>query len=557
MIHMPVIRVSMSDLESLLAKRLTLEELYKGLTRLKCEIENIAGDTVEYEANHDRPDLFSSEGLARALRPFLGLEERHYRIEESGNVRGYAEDVAGRPYIALAVVRDVVLSEEAISQIMQLQEKLASTYGRGRRKASIGVYDLDLIKPPIYYRAVDPDKAKYIPLNEKREMTLREVLSETDKGRLYGYIIEHMERYPVLMDSEERILSLAPILNADYNKVTTKTRNILVDSTGLSPDIVVDMVTIMSANIVERSRSGVVELVRVEHPGGLVIEAPRKAGSTITVDLGDVSRLLGVELSVEEALKLLQQHYYRVKSVSGKVFSVEAPAYRIDVKTWVDVAEDIAVSYGYHALGGQADSLPPSISVGRLHPLEYASRRIRDILVGMGFTEVSNYMMSSVEAQTSLLGGGREVFIVENPKSEKYTALRSWLTPGLLETIVENTGKRPRIAVFEIGDVVIPDASRETGARVERRLCVALSHEKATLTDGLAVVKALLRDLGVKPLFEGATIAGFLQGRTAVIRVDDDNVGFVGEVEPGILYRLGVVNPVVIAEVVLNKVINH
>lgn len=556
MIGMPVIRVSISDIEALLGSRVTLEKLYKGLTKLKCEVDNVEGDILEYEANHDRPDLFSAEGLARALRPFLGLEGKQYRIVNS-SIKGYSEGIPGRPYIALAVVRDVVLNEEAIVQIMQLQEKLASTYGRARRKASIGVYDLDKIKPPIYYRAVDPYETRYKPLNENREMTLRQVLSETEKGRLYGYIIESMERYPVLMDSEGTILSLAPILNSDDNKVTTNTRNILIDSTGLNPEIVVDMVTIMAVNIAERSQSRIIEVVGVEHPSGLIIEAPRRKGSLVSVNLSDVSRLIGVDISVEDAVRYLSLHYYTVRSIEGGVLMVEAPIYRLDVRSWVDVAEDIAISYGYDAIGRQADSLPYSTSIGKIHPLEYISRRVRDILVGLGFTEIASYMMTSIESQTTLMGYNQEVFVVENPKSDRYTAIRSWLTPGIIEAMIENKGKRARLAVFEIGDVVLPDESMETNARVERRIGIAVSHEKATLTDGLAVVRTLFKELGVALSFEKTIVPGLLPERTAAINVNGEQVGFVGEVKPEILYKLGLMNPVVVSEINLNKIINY
>lgn len=552
-----MIRVNLRDLERLLGKPLELRELYKGLARLKCEIEAVSGDILEYEASHDRPDLFSCEGLARALRPFLGLPRKDYRIVDSSRVKGYAEHIAGRPYIALAVVRDVELDNEAITQIMQLQEKLASIYGRNRRKASIGVYDLDAIEPPIYYKAVDPDAVRYIPLNESREITLREVLMETEKGRLYGYIIESMDKYPVLMDSKNRVLSLAPILNADFNKVTSSTRNILIDSTGVDPQLVIDVVTIMSLSIAERSKSGIVESVEVVYPDGSVLKAPRERGNTIRVNVKEVRRLLGVNLEPESVAGYLGQHYYKIKAVEGDSMDVEAPAYRIDVRSWVDVAEDIAISIGYNTLGGEAASLPHSVSIGRMHPLEYYSRRIRDILVGLGLSEVANYMLSSMETQRTLLGQrSLNIFTLENPRSEKYAVLRAWLSPGILETIVENAGRRSRIMIFEIGDVVIPDESMETNARVERRLCIAISHRDATLTDGLAVIKALSRELGLEPSFMKTSMEGFLEERTSLIVVKGRRVGFIGEVDPRILYKLRVENPVVIGEIVLNELIS-
>ncbi|MEM1760749.1 MAG: phenylalanine--tRNA ligase subunit beta, partial [Desulfurococcaceae archaeon] len=184
---MPVIVVSRRDLERLVGRSLTYEEIFDYLTRLKCEVEKIGEDVIEYEATHDRPDLFSVEGLARAIRIMNGEKQSFEFIDE--NIVFYNKGVPYRPYVAFAIVKNIVLDDEAIKQIMQLQEKLASIYGRKRRKASIGVYDFDKFKIPIYYELADPMETRFIPLDYNEEMNLLEILEKTEKGREYGWII--------------------------------------------------------------------------------------------------------------------------------------------------------------------------------------------------------------------------------------------------------------------------------------------------------------------------------------------------------------------------------
>ncbi len=532
--------------------------MYRLLAKLKCEVEEVSGDKVILEASSDRPDLFSVEGIARALRPWLELKPKDITVKDS-SVNGYAEEIPQRPYVALAVVRDLVLTDEAIKQMMQLQEKIADTYGRRRRKISIGVYDLDKIKPPIYYKLADPDETRYRPLNEPKEMTLREVLEKTDKGQAYGYIIKDMEKYPILADSRGEVLSLVPILNSDDYKVTAETKNVLIDSTGTSLNDVVNAVTIMAYNIAERSRTGIIEVVAVNYVSGLVVKAPRISAEPIEVRVREVNRLLGTSLSAHEIAGLLRRFYYVIEDLKEDSLIVKAPVYRIDVKTWVDVAEDVAMAYGYERLGEEATSLPPTQTIGRIHPIEYVSRKVRDILIGLGFQEVANYMMSSRATQLHLLEvGDREMFVVENPRSERFEGLRLWLAPQLVEVVAENAEKatKSKLMIFEVGDVVIPDDTFETSARVERRVGFAITHEKATLTDGLAYVKAMFSELGVKPSFEKSHVSGFLPERTAAIKACGGDVGFVGEVNPQILLRLGLKNPLVIAEVSLSKIIS-
>lgn len=539
----------------MLGRKLEIRDIYWLFTKLKCEVESIEEDLIVYEANSDRPDLFSVEGVSRALRPWLGLDWRKFNIAES-EIKGCAKYIPERPYVALAAVRDLQLSDEAVSQIMQLQEKITQTYGRGRRKISIGVYDLDYIKPPITYDLADPDATVFRPLNESRQMNLKEVLDKTEKGALYGHIIRDMLKYPVLRDSEGRVLSLVPIINSDDCKVTPDTRNVLVDATGTSLEDVVNAVTIMTTSIVERSKTGVIENIRVNYENGLVVEAPRRDTARISVSISDVNNLLGTDLTLDEVIGFLKYFYYEVIETGDNLLIVKPPVYRVDIRTWVDVVEDIAIAYGYEFLGSEALHLPSINKPGKLHPLEYLSRRLRDILTGLGFQEIANYIMSSRSIQQELLGIQQEMFLVENPRSERFEGLRIWLTPQLIEVVKENIGKHARIMVFEIGDVVIPDAEQETRARVERRLGVVVSHEKATLTDGLTYVKVLLRELNINPVFEKSTIPGFLPERTAVIRGCGSELGFVGEVDPRTLYRLEIRNPVVVAELYLNKVIS-
>lgn len=554
---MPVIRVSRRELKRLLGIELTTSDIYKALTRLKCEVERVENDEIEYEVTSDRPDLYSVEGLSRAIRPWLGLEWKSYTIVRS-SITGFAENIPERPYIALAVVRDLELSSEAISQIMELQEKVAQTYGRSRRKVSIGLYDLDALKPPIFYKLVDPYKTMFRPLGERELMSLKEALRRTEKGLIYGYIIEKMDKFPVLQDSEEKILSLVPVINSEDCRVTENTQNVLIDATGTSLDDVVNAVTIMATSLAERSRTRLIEQVITTFPSGLVVGAPRMRGSVINVDITDLNNLLGTSLTVNEIKNFLEKyHYYRVLRIDGDVLTVEAPIYRIDVKSWVDIAEDVAIAYGYDKLGLEAENLAPSTSIGRIHPIEYLSKIIRDIALGLGFHEVANYIMSNRYVQLELLGAQWEIFLVENPRSERFEGLRIWLTPGLLLTLLENADKYSRLKLFEIGDVVIPDETFETRARVDRRLSLLIYHEKTTLTDGLVHVKALMRELGLEVSFSKGIVPGFLPERTALIHSCGENVGFVGEVHPEILLKLELKNPVVIAEISLSKILSN
>ncbi|ADI31695.1 phenylalanyl-tRNA synthetase, beta subunit [Staphylothermus hellenicus DSM 12710] len=553
---MPVIRIAKWDLERLVGRTLSNEEIMDYLPRIKCEVETISEDgEIEYEATHDRPDLYSVEGVARSLRYLLGIKSLNYKFIDEG-VKAYNMGVPRRPYAAFAIVKDLELDHESVKQIMQLQEKLATTYGRSRRKASIGVYDLDKFKMPIYYELRDPDNTSLVPLNEAREMSLREILEETEKGKIYGHILRDWDKYPVIRSSDGKILSLAPIINSEDTRVTTYTKNVLIDSTGLDPRTVVDAVTIMATSIAERSTSKKIIFVDTIMPDNTILQAPRDKGPTIELHLDDAEKVLGIKIDTKNIVEYLEKMGHETVEISNNNIKIVAPPYRIDIKSWIDIVEDIAMAIGYDTIGVKADKLPPATHPGRMHSLEYISRLIRKILVGYGFTEITSYMMSNPQTQLEMFGlKDKKIITVLNPKMDKYTGLRRWLTPGLLEVIIENKEKQSSMKIFEIGDVAIPDPNTETGARIERRIGIAITHGKATLTDGLAIVSTLLNRLKLNPTFEKTHIKGMLPERTASIKINGEEIGFVAEIHPDILYRLDYQFPVVVSEIVLNKLL--
>ncbi len=553
---MPVIRVSRKDLERLVGKKLSDEDILYLLPRLKCEVEVIEDDVIEYEATHDRPDMYSVEGLARGIRYMLGIGNNRFLYIDK-NYKAYSRGVPKRPFIAFAIVKNVELDDEALKQIMQLQEKLATTYGRGRRKASIGVYDLDKFTMPIHYELRDPEKTRFIPLNGDRPLSLIDILRETEKGQIYGYLIKDWKKYPVIRDARGKILSMPPIINGEDTKVTVETKNILIDSTGIDRETVIDMVTVMATSIAERSRDRSIYYVETIIPNMKSIKAPRDRGIVLEVWPDKVNELLGTSLKPEDMVKILQRMGYELVEVGDNRLYIETPPYRLDIHGWVDIAEDIAIGYGYGKLGKEAVVLPPATHPGRIHPLEYLSRIIRNIMISYGYIEVANYMMSNPYQQLELFGRKDDMIKVVNPKMDKYTGLRLWLTPGLLEVVLKNIEKEKEIRIFEVGDVVIPDNKSETGGRVERRVGIMISHDKATLTDGLAIVNTLLKNLGLKPVFRENTYPGMLPERSADIFIDEQYIGFLGEIHPRILYDLGIPYPVVTSEIILNNLLNY
>ena len=157
---MPTIDIEYQELQRLLCTDLEndMSKLDEMLAFIKGEVKlyNEREGTVSIEMKDtNRPDLWSVEGLTRALRGYLNQEKglKQYNAGKSivdVNVDSKLYNI--RPFICCSVIKDIHLTDNTIKGIMHLQDKLDKTFGRNRQKTSIGIYNFDLINPPLLNR---------------------------------------------------------------------------------------------------------------------------------------------------------------------------------------------------------------------------------------------------------------------------------------------------------------------------------------------------------------------------------------------------------------------
>lgn len=158
---MPVITFDYEDLYELLGMEIPKEKLIELLPMIGSDIDDYDDKQVKVEFFPNRPDYLSVEGVARTLKGFLNLEKGlpEYNIETSKinvEVDSNLENI--RPYIAFGIVESVDLTGNKLKQIMEFQEDLHWVLGRDRKKVAIGIHNLDVIEPPFFYKAADPNK---------------------------------------------------------------------------------------------------------------------------------------------------------------------------------------------------------------------------------------------------------------------------------------------------------------------------------------------------------------------------------------------------------------
>ncbi len=465
---MPVIEVLYSDLENLLNTDLPSdrEALNEILAYVKGEVDRWEGDEIAIEIKDgNRPDLWSVEGIARELRGVLGIEEGliPYAIHASSGIEvTVSPDLHDiRPYIAASIVKRVRLTDDIIREFMHLQDKLDHTYGRRRGRASIGLYNYDLLTPPLQYTVVKPTEISFVPLGEVAPMDLKTILRTHPKGIQYGHIINKYARWPILMDSRDQVLSIPPIINSnDLGRITEGEHNIFVEVTGTVFRTVLNSLNLVTLSLADRGHDILSTMIKYPYPVERQkhLTTPQFPTSSLTLQLETINQVLGIPLTRYEVELLLKKARYDVTDAISQEIEVIVPSYRIDVMHPLDIIEDIAIMYGYNNITPQ---WPKQITFGEISANEHFVDLTREIVVGLGFQEILSFTLTNKENLVQRMGTP-DTNIVEliNPTSQRFTCLRNWLLPGLLKFLGQNTHIEYPQKIFEVGECVILDATQ-------------------------------------------------------------------------------------------------
>lgn len=556
---MPTVEVELEDLESLLGMELPRDEekLNEILSYVKGEAKNLEAQEIRIELkDSNRADVWSVEGLARALRGYLGFEKglKDYHIQGSSGVEVNVDLKLKniRPYIACSVIKGAKLTEAAIRQIMHFQDKMDQTYGRNRRKTSIGLYDFDLINPPLRYEVAKPSEVSFVPLEFSEKLTLEEILEKHPKGIEYGRIVRKFPMWPVFIDSENKVLSFPPVINSnDLGRITPKTENVLVEVTGTAIDTVQN--TLINVTLALADRGGRIYSAKIHYPYKGMADAttPNLKGETLKLDLNYVQKVIGMQFSPKEIRELLEKAHYGVVKATKSEVTVKVPCYRVDVLHPIDVVEDVAIAYNYNRIQPR---WPQLLTIGGLSQEAEFRDLVRELMVGLGFQEILTYMMTAPEVLfTKMNVDAQRVVEIANPRLLSMTCLRNWLIPSLMEFLSRNTHVEYPQKVFEVGYCVVHDKEKENKTSdIETLACVTI-HSDASFTEAKSALDALFTNLGVSYSLEESSHKSFIEGRMGRILVENTELGFIGEIHPQVLQNWGLENPAAAFEINLNR----
>lgn len=531
------------------------EKMQERIALFGTPIDKLSDEELEIEIFPNRPDLLSYHGFKRAFLAFIGKKPglREYKINKPQKdykviVDSSVKEI--RPFTVCSIIKNLKFDSEKIKEMIEIQEKLHLTMGRNRKKLAIGIYPLEKITLPITYKALEPDKISFIPLEMDREMNGLQILQRHPTGRDYAHLLAGKAKFPIFVDAANQILSMPPIINSQLTgKVAETTKDIFMECSGFDIETLKKCLNILVATFADMGG----EVYQMEIYYGLTKKeiSPNFTPEKMKVALENVNRLIGLNLNEKELQKNLEKMGHKY---DPKTKSVESAPWRVDLMHEVDLIEDVAIAYGYENL---IPEIPDISTTGKESKKEMIKRKIGEILSGLGLLEVSNYHLTTKSDQIINMGlnekNEKNIVEVEQSKTD-YKILRKNLTHYLMKNFGENVDSEYPQRIFETGTIF---SLKNENIDEKENLAIALA--PGNFTELKQIIEYLFRMLDkkyqiVEPKENHKETEHLIDGRIGEIKVNDKVVGYLGEVHPKILQNWKIRMPVVILEMDLEEI---
>ncbi len=213
----------------------------------------------------------------------------------------------------------------------------------------------------------------------------------------------------------------------------------------------------------------------------------------------------------------------------------------------VDIYEDVSIGYGFERYGKAPHPLVQTY--GSLLPETEFGENLKDIMVGLGYTELTTLTLSNKREEFVISGlPACETVDVTNPITEDHTCLRAYLMPSLMRILRHNKHRDLPQQIFEVGFVV-------RDQKTVLHLCALKTASKTSFTEAKSLTEAVLRELNVKYALTPCDYPTFIPGRGAAVMTDGRQLGVFGELAPQVITDFEMTHPVLMLELDLSGLI--
>ncbi len=541
---MPVIELSYSRLQKLVGK-VTKKQISDSLPFLGLDIESENKDLVRIEYSPNRPDYSTDFGIALGLQGLLGIKIGAIKLKiiksnkYSISVKSGVSKI--RPFVTGIIAKGGKIDDKIIKQLMTMQEDLHFGIGRKRKKSSIGIHDLEKISFPLVFTTTNRHH-KFTPLNSNKDLSISEILTNTDVGKNYGHILGNSSQVPLILDANQQTVSFPPIINAAVTTVTTKTKNLFVEVTGFNKDDIEDMLSVVATIL--QSAGFTLESVKVS---GAKNSSPKFESKKMIVNSSLINQTLGLNLTISKIISSLKKSRLDASSKETNIICT-VPAYRFDIFGSMDLVEEVALGYGIQNL---EPILSPSQTIGQTNTVSLQLKTLDQTMIGLGYLEALNSSLTSKRVLYDMTNRNTSKMIsVLDSKSLEHTILRDTILPGLLENLSKNIHESYPQKMFETGTIF------SIGDSISEKVSFSSisAHKNANFTEIKSILQSALKiGFGINIETKTTTHPTFEDGHCATVILNGTSIGVMGKINSKIIENYKIRVPVVGFEISLSE----
>ena len=552
------------------------EKLAELLTIHSFEVVKVKNENKDWILDIDvlpnrGPDCFSHLGIAREISTILNfkLEIENWKLMEDKKLKAKdfitvkVKDKKACPRYMARVITDVKVK----SSPKWIQDRL-NVCGLRPINNIVDIANYVMLETGQPLHAFDGEKlaGKKIIVRFAEEgekiTTLDEEKYDLDKNIL------------VIADAKSP-LAIAGIKGGKIPEIDEKTKIIVLESANFNSRVIrreskrIDLKTDASwrfehgidPNLTEFAIARASHLIQ-EVAGGKVAQGlidfyPKKVlPKKIKLDLDYIKSLLGIEISKKEIIKILKNLEFTVKELPKNALDVLISTRRIDVLIPEDLIEEIGRIHGYQKIPAR---FPVSLMIPPKRNLDiFWEDMTKDFLKEAGFTEVYNYSFISEKDAEIFKYKKKELVELENALSSEFQYLRPSLIPDLLKNIERNIRDFSEIKIFELGRTFTPWQAQDK-IREKRMLTGVMTGD--TFYHAKGTIDLLLNKLGISDVWydeykatpEESKLSLWQAKKCAEIKINHQEIGFLGEISPKILDDLKIKGKIYVFDIDFEK----
>jgi len=572
------VKVTYNWLKDFVNIKISPQALAEKLTMAGLEVvslEEREGDFVfEIEITANRPDWLSVLGVAREVSSIIRAKlktvnpkEPKIAVSKLKPIKISVRDKKDCTFYSARIICDVKVGPSpewlkkkleavgcrSVNNIVDITNYVLFELGQ-----PLHAFDLDLLaKDEIIVRRAKPGE-KIITLDNQSRMLGHEILIIADKDK------------PV---------AIAGVIGGKETEVTLKTRNILLESAVFNPLLVrrvrqklglqsesayrfergVDLETAKIASLVAQEL--ICELARGLPCGCKSLSLSKSTNTLIKLDAAYLNRILGTNISALKIKQILSGLGFKLKAQAKNTLAIKAPSFRQDVKSPIDLVEEVARIYGYAEIAQTLAAIKPNVNICEKRDIV---SQIKNVLLGLGLQEVITYSLIDRDLLTkSGIKPDAQLIEILNPLSKEQEVLRPTLLPSLIRCLAYNLDQQQEyISIFEIANVF-----SGSGNAVDEGLSLGIA---LCGTNSFLIKQGLVRDevtlLHLKGILEGLFdklgIRGYdfrRQGDKGIsIVINQQETGIMLDLNKQVLDAFDIKNKqVILAEVNLEKIFTY